>query len=247
MGKSSDDFPTTRWTLVVTAGGNESQPGRDAALDSLCRSYWHPVYAFIRRRGYPPEPAQDLTQEFFLRVLSGTFFERANPEKGRFRSFVLGAIKNFLADSSDRERAWKRGGGVTPLPFDFETGESLYLREFGHDETPERIFQRKWARAVLDRVVNNLQSEFLKEGKVDRFHYLKGYLTGSGEGRYAELATRLETSEPALRSTLQRLRQRYRFLLRVEVESTVSDPADVDEELRFLVQAMSTRPMEAAR
>jgi RNA polymerase sigma factor (sigma-70 family) len=229
---------------VVAAGGTETLPERGAALESLCQGYWYPVYAYVRRRGHPPEQAQDLTQEFFLRVLSGTFLERATPEKGRFRGFLLGAVKNFLADSNDRERAQKRGGGVAPLPFDFDTGESNYLREPRHEETPERIFQRKWARALLDRVLGSLRDEFLKDGKLDHFNRLKGYLIGSGGVKYAEFARELDISEPALKSAIQRLRQRYRYLLRAEVASTVADPAEVDEELRFLLQAMSTQAAE---
>jgi RNA polymerase sigma-70 factor (ECF subfamily) len=237
-------FPTTRWTLVVAAGATVTRPEREAALESLCRNYWYPVYVFVRRRGHTPEEAQDLTQEFFLRVLSGRFFERANSERGRFRSFLLGAAKNFLADSSDRDRAQKRGGGVAPLPFDFDTGESTYMREPRHDETPERIFQRKWARALLDRVVATLREEFLEHGKLEQFNRLKGYLSGSGDVKYAELAKTLDMTEAALKSAIQRLRHRYRELLRAEVASTVDDPAEVDEELRFLVQAMSIQSAE---
>jgi RNA polymerase sigma factor (sigma-70 family) len=237
-------FPSTRWSLVVAAGGGQTEPEGRAALENLCRAYWYPIYAFIRRRGHPPEEAQDLTQEFFLRVLAGTFLARASPEKGRFRSFLLGAVKNFLSDSSDRERALKRGGGVAPLPFDFDAGESSYQREPSHEETPERVFQRKWARAVLDSVVGNLRDEFLKDGKLAHFDRLKIYLTGSGEVKYAEFAKELEISEPALKSAIQRLRKRYRDLLRAEVAATVAGPSEVDEELRFLLQAISTRVAE---
>lgn len=234
-------FPNTRWTLVVAAGKGPTDVDRGAALESLCRGYWYPVYAFIRRRGNPPEDAQDLTQEFFLRVLSGTFFARASAEKGRFRGFLLGAVKNFLADSHDRDTALKRGGGVATLAFDFAAGESVYLREPGHHETPERIFQRKWARSVLDRALSDLQDEFSKDGRLDVFNRLKGFLAGSGEVKYAELARELGISEAALKSSIQRLRKRYRELLRSEVASTVADPAEVDEELRFLLQAIRAR------
>ena len=237
-------FPNTRWTLVVAAGSGHSGAERDAALESLCRGYWYPVYAFIRRRGNSPENAQDLTQEFFMRVLSGTFFARASAEKGRFRGFLLGAVKNFLADSYDRDTAAKRGRGVAPISFDFAAGESVYIREPGHNETPERIFQRKWARALLDRVLFNLQDEYSREGRLDQFNCLKGFLAGSGEVKYAERAKELGTGEAALKSAIQRLRRRYRELFRAEVASTVADPAGVDEELRFLLQAISTRVAE---
>jgi RNA polymerase sigma factor (sigma-70 family) len=243
-GLARDAFPTTRWTLVVAAGDKENIE-RGEALESLCGSYWYPVYAFIRRRGYPPEQAQDLTQEFFVRVLSGTFFERANPDKGRFRSFLLGAVKNFLADANDREKSKKRGGGVRMLTFDFKTGESNYSREPKHEETPERIFQRRWARALLDRVVANLRDEHESKGNLVQFNRLKGYLAGDGDSKYAELARELQLTESGIKSAIRRLRQRYRDLLRAEVASTVADSAEVDEELRFLLQSMSAQPQHA--
>jgi len=238
-----DRFPTTQWAVVLAAGANPAKPERGQALEHLCRSYWYPVYGFIRRRGHPPERAQDLTQEVFLRLLSGSFFERADPVKGRFRSFLLGAVKNFLADADDRENSQKRGGGLTPLSFDFETGESDYAREPRHEETPERIFQRRWARAVLDRVVASLQDEFRDQGKIEQFQQLKGYLAG-GDLKYAELAQELSLSESGIKSAIRRLRLRYRDLLRAEVASTVADPSEVDEELRFLLRAISSQPLE---
>ena len=240
-----DTFPTTRWSVVVAAGGNETELERGLALENLCGTYWYPVYAFIRRRGYPPEQAQDLTQGFFLHVLCGAFFERANPDKGRFRSFLLGAVKNFLADANDRENSQKRGAGVTPLEFDFETGEANYSCEPRHEETPERVFQRRWARALLDRVLGNLRDEFRSEGKVDHFDRLKGYLAGDGGLKYAELAPELKLSESGIKSAIRRLRLRYRDLVRAEVASTVADPSEVDEELRFLLRAISSQPLEA--
>jgi DNA-directed RNA polymerase specialized sigma24 family protein len=242
--KGGGAFPTTRWSLVIAAGANPTGQESREALESLCRGYWYPVYVFIRRHGSPPEQAQDLTQEFFLGVLDGAFFSRAVQSKGRFRNFLLGAVKHHLADSGDRERALKRGGGVSTLSFDFDAGESAYLREPSHGETPERIFQRKWAWAVLDRVVGDLRDEFLHHGKLDHFDRLKGYLGGSGQPRVAELAQELGVGEPALKSSIHRMRRRYRDLLRNEVAATLDNPADVDEELRFLLQAISTRTAE---
>jgi len=150
--RGRDAFPPTSWTLLVAAGDSGTETQRRDAIESLCRSYWYPVYAFIRRFGHAPDEAQDLTQEFFLGAIAGTFFARATPEEGRFRSFLLGAVKNLLADFRDRGRALKRGGGIAPLPFDFSAGESSYLQEPAHGETPERIFERKWARTVLEIV-----------------------------------------------------------------------------------------------
>lgn len=231
-------FPSTKWTLIVAAGGNHSSLECADALERLCGGYWYPVYAFIRRRGHPPEQAQDLTQQFFLRILDGVFFERANPEKGRFRSFLLGALKNFLADSADREKAQKRGGGTSPVSFDFVTGELNYGREPSHAETPERIFERKWARTLLDRVLDSLAREFSDEGKLELFHRIKPYLTGDGDLKYAVLSTELNLTESGVKSAIRRMRQRYRDLLREEVLSTVADPSELDDELQFLPRAI---------
>lgn len=225
----------------MAAGYKQSEQQRRDALETLCRCYWSPVYAFVRRRGHASEEAKDLTQGFFLGVLRGAFFSRAAQDKGRFRNFLLGAVKNYLADSGDRENALKRGGGAAPLPFDFESGELAYLREPSHEETPERIFQRKWARAVLERVVGNLRDEFVKNGNPSHFDRLRSYLGRTGDTKVAELAREFGVTEPALKSSIYRLRLRYRDLLRHEVAATLDNPAEVDEELRFLLQAISTR------
>src|SRR6266699_2818762 len=137
-------FPTTRWTLIVGAGDPHRKETRSAALVSLCENYWYPLYAYLRRRGYPADQAQDLTQEFFVRVLEGRYLDRADPEKGRFRSFILTSLKFFVADEEDRQRAYKRGGGAV-VPLKFSSGEERYQREPAHNETPERIFERRWA------------------------------------------------------------------------------------------------------
>jgi RNA polymerase sigma factor (sigma-70 family) len=239
-------FPTTHWTLVIAAGGDRSSLDRAEALESLCAGYWYPVYAFIRRRSYSPEQAQDLTQQFFLRILDGAFFERANPEKGRFRSFVLGAVQNFLSDTADREKSQKRGGGVLPFSLDFATGESNYGREPRHTETPERIFQRKWARTLLDRVMESLSGEFSAEGKLDVYNRLKGYLTGDGDLKYADLGAELNLTESGVKSAIRRMRHRFRDLLRAEVTSTVVDLSEVEHELQFLLRAISTQDLEVS-
>src|SRR6185436_9120672 len=159
MAPGSADFPTTRWTLVVAAADPQRQEAR-SALVSLCEVYWYPLYAYLRRRGYPPDQAQDLTQAFFVRVLEGRYLDRADPEKGRFRAFLLTSLKFFVADEGDRQRANKRGGGAV-VSLEFSSGEDLYLREPAHDETPEWIFERRWALSVLDQVVEKLRTEFL--------------------------------------------------------------------------------------
>ena len=156
-------FPTTRWTLVVAAG-DRYRGEAQSALVSLCENYWYPLYAYLRRRGYPADQAQDLTQAFFMRVLEGRYLDRADPEKGRFRSFLLTSLKFFVADEADRDRAQKRGGGAV-LPLEFVSGENRYQREPSHDETPERIFERRWAISVLERVVERLRNEFGQHGR----------------------------------------------------------------------------------
>lgn len=238
-------FPSTHWTLVVAAGGNHSTVDRSDALEHLCGGYWNPIYAFIRRRGHTPEQAQDLTQQFFLRILDGAFFERANPEKGRFRSFLLGSVQNFLSDANDSANAQKRGGGMLPVSFEFGTGEANYALEPRHTETPERIFQRNWARTVLERVMGNLSNEFQSHDKLELFHRIRPYLTGDGELKYAELCATLQLTESGLKSAIRRMRQRYREFLRAEVTSTVADPSEVDDELRFLLRAVSALELEA--
>src|SRR5581483_11121631 len=153
-------FPDTRWTMIIAAG--KETPARDQALNVLCETYWYPVYAYIRRKGHSVDEASDLTQEFFTRLLTGVFLERADPEKGRFRGFLLNAVRFFLSDERDRATALRRGG--KELPFSLDDAENRYLREPAHNETPERIFVRRWARAVLDRVVRHLREDFVRHG-----------------------------------------------------------------------------------
>jgi RNA polymerase sigma-70 factor (ECF subfamily) len=230
-------FPTTRWTLVVAAGDPHRKEAR-SALVSLCENYWYPLYAYLRRRGYPADQAQDLTQEFFMRVLEGRCLDRADPEKGRFRAFLLTSLKLFVADEEDRNRAQKRGGGAL-LPLEFSSGEKRYQREAAHDETPERIFERRWALAVLDRVVEKLRNEFVHHGRPEHFERLKVFLLGRADTSYAALAREMNTSEGALKVAIHRLRKRYRELFRQEIADTVADTTEVESELRFLAAALA--------
>ena len=233
----SSQFPTTRWTMVVAAGDPNRKEAR-SALVALCENYWYPLYAYLRRRGYPPDQAQDLTQEFFMRVLEGRYLNRADPEKGRFRSFILSSLKFFVADEEDRQRARKRGGGL-PVPLEFSSGEERYQREPAHDETPERIFERRWALSVLDRVVEKLRAEFVHHGRPEHFERLKVFLLGHSDAPHAALAREMKTSEGALKVAIHRLRKRYRELFRQEIADTVADPAEVESELRFLAAALT--------
>src|SRR6516165_7453768 len=233
----ASQFPTTRWTMVAAAGDPQRKDAR-SALVSLCESYWYPLYAYLRRRGYSSDQAQDLTQEFFVRVIEGRYLDRAEPEKGRFRAFLLTSLKFFVADEVDRRRSHKRGGGMV-VPLEFSSGEERYQCEPGHDETPERIYERRWALSVLDRVVEKLRNEFVQHGRPDHFERLKVFLLGQSDAPYAALAQELNTSEGALKVAIHRLRKRYRELFRQEIADTVADPAAVESELRHLAAALT--------
>lgn len=233
----SSRFPATRWTLVIAAGDPNKKEAK-AALVSLSENYWYPLYAYLRRRGHSADQAQDLTQDFFIRLLEGRYLDRADPQKGRFRSFLLSSLKYFVADEQDRQRARKRGGGAV-VSLEFSLGEERYQRELAHDETPERIFERRWALAVLDRVVDKLRDEFLQHGRPEHFDRLKVFLLGRSEAPYAALAREMNTSEGALKVAIHRLRKRYRELFRQEIADTVADPAEVESELRFLASVLT--------
>jgi RNA polymerase sigma factor (sigma-70 family) len=237
VGRS--DFPTTRWTLVVAAADPQRKEAR-SALVSLCEGYWYPLYAYVRRRGYPADQAQDLTQQFFMRVPEGRYLNRADPEKGRFRSFLLTSLKFFVADEEDRQRAHKRGGGAV-LPLEFSSGEARYQREPAHSETPERIFERRWALSVLDRVVEKLRNEFVQHGHLAHFERLKVFLLGHSDAPYAALAREMNTSEGAIKVAIHRPRKRYRDLFRQEIADIVADPAEVDSELRYLAAVLASK------
>ncbi len=232
-------FPTTHWTLVLAAGDRQRKESR-TALVSLCESYWYPLYAFIRRRGYPPDQAQDLAQEFFVRLLEGRYLDRADPEKGRFRAFILTSLKFFLADDADRNRAHKRGGGAI-LPLEISYGEERYEREPLHDETPERIFERRWALSLMSRVVEKLREEFAHHGRAEQFERLKVFLLGQSDAPCSALALEMNISEGALKVAIHRFRKRYRDLFRQEIADTVADPADVESELRYVAAVFSRK------
>ena len=235
----SREFPVTSWTLVVNAANPERSESH-SALASLCESYWYPLYAFVRRRGYSPEQASDLTQEFFVRILEGRYLDRADPEKGRFRSFLLTSFRFFLSDEADRARAQKRGGGAV-LPFEIASGEERYEREPRDEQTPESIYERRWAISILDRTVSQLRAEFAQHGRLEHFERLKAFLIGGSEAPYAALAAEMGTTEGALKVSIHRLRKRYRELFRREIAATVANPADVDQELRFLAAALAAK------
>ena len=231
-----NQFPTTSWTLVAAAGDALHKDCRDA-LARLCERYWYPVYAYVRRRGYSVQEAQDLTQEFFVRILEGRYLDRADANRGRFRSFLLNSCKYFLSDQSDRARAQKRGGG-TILQFEVACGEEQYQFEPLDNETPERIFERRWALTMIDRTVSCLREEFLQHGSLDDFDKLKVFLLGQAEVPYAELARDMGATEGGLKVAVHRLRKRYRVLFLREIEETVASPAEADSEIRFLFSVL---------
>lgn len=234
-GSAGDkSFPTTCWTIILHAGQRDSSDAK-ASLEYLCRTYWYPLYAFVRHRGYSAHDAQDLTQAFFAQLLEKQPFDRVGPEKGKFRSFLLAALKNFLANERDKANAHKRGGNHTILSLEINSAESRYSVEPSHDSTPEKAFDRQWALALLDHVLANLRAEYKAGGDEQLFEELKESLTG-GSDSYAAIAARLGRTEGAIKVAAHRLRHRYRDLLRAEVAQTVD--GDMEEELQHLMVAV---------
>ena len=232
-------FATTHWTVVLEAGRSDS-PQAAAALETLCRAYWYPLYSFVRRQVRDPQTAQDLTQEFFARLLAKDSLAGVDRRKGRFRSFLLAALKHFLADEWDRWRRLKRGGGQPLLSLDETTAEGRYRLEPAHDLTPERQYDRRYALTVLDRVLARLEEEFAAAGKRPLFEALQGSLVGDENvAPYTETGKRLHMSEAAVKVAAHRLRQRYRELLRAEIADTVASPAEIEDELRQLLAALA--------
>jgi len=236
------EFPRTHWSVVVSASDpNSSRAGE--ALEKLCRTYWYPLYAYVRRRGKTPPDAQDLTQEFFARLLARHWLERADQAKGRFRTFLLTALERFLANEWDKGRALKRGGDRQFVPLEYwATAETRYGSEPADPLTPEQIFERRWALTLLDEVLQKLGAEYRAEGKGELFAALKQTLVSDRSSLpYAELARSLHLSESGVRVAVYRLRQRYRELLRSEIANTVDSAEAVDAEMRHLFNVLAQR------
>ena len=231
-------FATTHWSVVLTAGQREL-PQAAAALEKLCRAYWYPLYAYVRRRGSGPDDAQDLTQSFFARLLELDLLSRASPQRGRFRSFLLTALQNFLADEHDRANARKRGAGQTLISLDGLDGEARYALEPADNASPDNLFERRWATTVLEQAWTSLEVEYAAEGKADLFRELRRFNSAqeSAPG-YAEAAGKLGLPENTVKSLVHRMRRRYRSLLRAEIAHTVADPAEIDEEIRYLLRVL---------
>lgn len=232
------EFVSTHWSLVLRAGNRRDQQG-DQSLAILCQRYWLPLYAFARRRIADPHEAQDLTQEFFARLLEKNMLASASPARGRFRSFLLTALKNFLANEWDWAHAQKRGCGRGQLSLNWEAGESRLTLEPSHDLTAERLFDRQWTLTLLEHVVGRLQAEFEAAGKRNHFELLKGTIvSGSPEASYSTIATALAMTEDAARQAAHRLKRRYRELLRDEVAQTVGEPGELEDEIGQLFESL---------
>jgi len=230
----SDRFQTTHWSLVLAAArGGE---GAAAALEWLCGAYWYPLYAFIRRQGHDADAARDLTQSFFLHVIEKDALKAIDPRLGKFRAFLLASVKNFMANEREREGAQKRRADHPAFRLSLEDAEPRYLNERPADLSPEELFERRWARAILDRAVRRLEKEHAAASRGEVFARLRGHLTGE-EAAYDRMAEELGMTEGALRAAVHRMRRRLGTLLREEVAQTVASPADIEDEIRQLLQA----------
>jgi RNA polymerase sigma-70 factor (ECF subfamily) len=235
----ADIFATTRWTVVLTAGHRPS-PQADVALEELCRTYWYPLYAYVRHQGSSKEDAEDLTQAFFARFLAKNYLEGLSRERGKFRAFLLACLKHFLANEWDRANRLKRGGQALVLSLDWQEADTRYHIELADTSSPDKLFDRAWALALLERVIVRLRDECAATGKARLFDQTKVFLTmGKGAIPYAQAAGALGLEEGAVRVAVHRLRRRYRELLHDEIAQTLTDPAHVTEELQALQQALS--------
>jgi DNA-directed RNA polymerase specialized sigma24 family protein len=231
-------FATTHWSVILAAGQTDSAHAA-AALEKLCRAYWYPLYAYVRRRGYGQEDARDGTQSFFARLLERDILARASPQRGRFRSFLLTALQNFLADERDRAAAFKRGAGQPLISLDTMDGETRYAFEPADDVSPDKLFERRWATTVLEQAWTSLEAEYVVEGKADLFRELRRFNSAqeSAPG-YADAAGKLGLPENTVKSLVHRMRRRYRAILRAEIAHTVADPEEIDEEIRYLLRVL---------
>jgi len=227
-------FVTTHWSVVLSAREKGSAQSA-VALETLCRSYWYPLYAYLRRQGRAPHDAQDLTQAFFARLLQKDYLQAAAREKGKFRTFLLVAFKRFLANEWDREHAQKRGGFTPVVSIDHELAESRFAAEPAHNLQPDVLFDRQWAMALLDQTMRQLQEEYVSSGRAKLFEYLQSCLAREESALpYGEIAARLKLTEAAVKMAVHRLRARYREILRAQIAHTVSGPEQVEEEIRDL-------------
>lgn len=233
-------FASTHWSLVLAAGRRGSPESREA-LATLCATYWYPLYCFVRREGYQPAEAADLTQGFFARLLEKQdVIEASDPQRGTFRSFLLASLRHYLSNERDCAKAQKRGGGSLPLPLDFESGEARFCHQPAHELTAERLFERDWALALLDRVLVSLRAEHVDLGREAFFDAVKVFLSGHPPTTtYMQLASDFGITEAAVKQAVHRLRRRYRERLRAEIGQTVAGPEEIEAEIHDLFWAVS--------
>jgi RNA polymerase sigma-70 factor (ECF subfamily) len=236
---SASQFATTHWSLILAAR-DRAEPGADDALGSLCGQYWYPLYAYVRRRGHNADEAHDLTQEFFARLLEKDVLADVDRGKGKFRSFLLATCNHFLANEYDQARAKKRGGSRRILSLDAADAEGRYRAEPADSLTPEKLFERRWALALLQLVMTRLRDEFEAKAKGQLFEQLRGFLVGDRSSGYRAAAEAIGLSEGAVKVAVHRLRQRYRELLHEEISRTVGGPDEVADEVRALFAALGS-------
>lgn len=232
-------LPTTSWSLILAAADG-SDTDASAAFATLCQTYWYPLYGYLRRQGNSREEAEDMTQGFFAKLLEKHYLRDFRPSRGRFRSFLLAALRHFVANERDYAQAQLRGGGQRFLSLDFVDAERRLQAEPRDAQNPESVFERDWALALLDRVVRRLRQEWEQAGRPDHFAFMKVFLTGEPIGySYREAAEKVGTTEGAFKVAVHRLRRRYRDVLREEIAATVDDSNDVEPEIQFLFGVLS--------
>lgn len=231
-----DDFKTTRWSVVLAAAGQETD--RHRALGWLCEAYWYPLYAFVRRRGHDTESASDVVQSYFLRVMEKDVFRDVDPGAGKFRAFLLASMKNFLSNEREREQAVKRRAENPAFTVSLDGADELYRREASQELNAEELFEKRWALTVLDRAVERLGRDYDQLGRGGLFERLRGFLTGEVEDSYVEIAAALDMKEGAVKTAIHRMRKRLGRVLREEVAQTVSDPEQLDDEIRHLLRVV---------
>lgn len=239
LGDGGGQFSDTHWSVVLNAR-DEGSAQAAGAMEKLCRTYWHPLYAYIRREGHGPEAAEDLTQEFFVRFLAKDYLQHLRHRDGKFRSFLLTLVKRFLSDERDKARALKRGGGTPTVALDETRAEEIYLGNETHGLNPAQLFDRRWAETVMECALGRLGKEYAEGGKSVLFDQLKDIQPGQhGESTCAEIGARLGLAEGSVKSAVHRLRRRHREILREEIARTVARPAEIDEEIRDLLSILS--------
>jgi len=236
---SAGVFATTHWSIVLAAG-HSSEPGAQDALETLCRTYWYPLYVYVRRQGQSPHDAQDLTQEFFARLLERKHLRLADPDRGKFRAFLLKSLKHFLVNEWKKGRTQKRGGGQCVIPLDADLAESRYAAEPAQALTLDQAYEKRWAVTLLEAVLAGLRESYAAGGRLPVFETLKGFIWGEqATPTYATVAPQLGLTESAVKVAVHRLRSRYRELLRAEIAKTVATPGEVDEELQHLITVLA--------